>query len=384
MAKDITLAIVPPVVVAIIVMTLFVLLYFLFFKKRNRVELQGPPLQKPSNDSALVKSAIDASVESRETRYPREDESGTASSRLPQQETIDSCTDATEKLQPKETPIFKIATVNLFSVGSQDPNKSLYMLIAGLQNTKPDVVVIQETPAWIQTPQKVPGYTLAYIEAAPLKGPGETLACLVADDSVWKLDNNKIYGTQHCKTGRVTVQSTFRHKQHNNIQVQVGNVHLCGGRNDEATVPESLDRINILKTELLQKYDPKPDVILGDFNSDINHFINPENPNPQQWTFLEMNKWSKELMLAWNSAPFKWMQESNYMYIPPLKQTSFFGSTPDSIWYQPTVLTPVEDGAGFIDMGAINGVSQTHGGSDHNGVFATFRVSTRSTNLGQK
>jgi endonuclease/exonuclease/phosphatase family metal-dependent hydrolase len=229
-------------------------------------------------------------------------------------------------------PVFmtiKVATINLFGIYKTD--KTLQMLKIGLLNVQPDVVAIQEAPADILT--QVPGYDLIY-EKGRTGGRGETIACLLAQNSRWWYSSNSTdYETKNCRTARVSAVSKFIHKEDANYTVLVANVHLCGGRFDEATALENEDEIISKKTELFTAYKPKPDIVLGDFNSDVNHFYK-NIESEKQINFLTGLGWTRENAAKWNKAPYVWLDQNGYSLVDPETQTSFYGNTPDAIWFQ--------------------------------------------------
>ena len=273
-----------------------------------------------------------------------------------------------DQVQPNIT--IKVATINLFGIYESKNKKTLAILKQGLESNKPDVVVIQEAPKDIL--HQVENYELIY-ETGRTKGRGETIACLVYKQGAWKWNGQNVeYITNTCPTPRVSVVSTFVYEADTNYVIQIANVHLCGGRNDEEHVPATDGELITKKTELFELYSPKPDIVLGDFNSDANHFVD-EIPAENQLVFLMQKGWNEKHASLWHKAPYQWLSNNSYSLVSPEKETSHFKNTPDTIWYKNDRLEWTKE-RGVIDFGAINGHGQLDGASDHNGIFAVFSV----------
>ena len=257
---------------------------------------------------------------------------------------------------------FKVATVNLFN---NQGKRMISSLEKELNIHTPDLVVFQEAGTMFN----IKGYDNIQWGGGDTKY--EYMGAALRHNTQWKSVQIKKFRTNLCNTLRDVVKIILKNKQNPAIQLKIGNVHLCGGRYDEE-VSQYKTNYNLIKTKeegnnSLQECD----IVLGDFNSDIHHFLNKKkNVNKQQEIFLKDKLWTDEQIEIWNTTPYKLLERKQLKLVPPEEKTSFFGGTTDVIWYKNNKL--LLKNHGIIDMGIKNAKRQEDGASDHNGVYATF------------
>lgn len=267
----------------------------------------------------------------------------------------------------------------------------------------PDVIMIQEAPYndWIDSDGYLkddifyPNYDLHFspmeeTDKYDVISEWDVMAVAVLKYSIWVCNENTIKtfynktkrddpSSRTCETLRHTFMCNFYFKDDPDIKINIANVHLCGGSLDEEMkdITEiTQNALGTLKTSELQKIvDPKKgraDIILGDFNSDVHHFLTG-NPNPKQKKFLKSRQWSDEQITVWNKSPFIFLKNTEaFDHITPETQTSSHGTTPDTIWYN-NKKVEFTDIQGVIDMNA-QATEKDERFSDHNGIFAVFQV----------
>jgi hypothetical protein len=150
-------------------------------------------------------------------------------------------------------------------------------------------------------------------------------------------------------------------------------MHLCGGGYDEVGHKSaSLRDLKFTKVDSLrQSIKGGANIILGDFNSDANHH-KLGKPLQAQKHYLMTKGWKDKQIEIWNTAPYVYLEDKGCSIVPPEKKTSYFGGTPDVIFYEWRYLDLIK--YGMFDMGAINAINQKAGASDHNGIYAKFSV----------
>jgi hypothetical protein len=227
----------------------------------------------------------------------------------------------------------------------------------------PDLVVFQEAG----TRFHIKGYDNIQWGGGDTKY--ENMGAALRNNTEWKSVQIKTFRTKLCNTLRDVVKIILKNKQNPAIQIKIGNVHLCGGRYDEEVSQYKTNHDLIKTKEEGIKLLEDCDIVLGDFNSDIHHFLN-KIPNKQQEIFLKDKLWTDEQIEIWNTTPYKLLERKKFKLVPPEKRTSFFGGTTDVIWYKKNKLLLANNG--IIDMGIKKAKRQEDGASDHNGVYATF------------
>ena len=260
-----------------------------------------------------------------------------------------------------------VATVNAFGGKGTELNRAL---ASQLSMSYPDIVVVQEAPA--------SGMSIADYDVYYNDGPSDDnrMMIMVRKTSKWQVRSNEVYESVHCNTNRYTLLTTVEIKVpgHSHRSYIIANVHLCGGRFDEPELSIStVDKLKTVKEEVLhQLIDKGVDIILGDFNSDIKHHTT-KTVNSEQESYLIDLGWTPDKIAAWNHVPFELLENNDYSLVPVTATvaTSYYGTHPDAIWYKKQLVLVDTD---IIDLGAINTVGPGHGGSDHNGLWATFGV----------
>jgi hypothetical protein len=257
---------------------------------------------------------------------------------------------------------FKVATVNLFNHHGKD---MISTLEKELTLHTPDLVVFQEAG----TKFTMKGYENIQWCGGDTKY--EKMGAALKQNTEWKSVEITRFQTNLCYTLRNVVKIHLKSTKNPAIHIKIGNVHLCGGRYDEK-VSHYTTHDNLIKTKKEGLHSLQDcDIVLGDFNSDIHHFLTKnKNPNKKQENFLKDKLWTDEQIKIWNTTPYKFLEEKQFKLVPPEKKTSFFGGTTDVIWYKNNKILLANHG--ILDMGINNAKRQEDGASDHNGVYATF------------
>lgn len=255
-------------------------------------------------------------------------------------------------------PTIRIATINAYLQAELEP---FYDQLVG-QLGDVDVVCIQEAPpGWaIEESALNEHYTIACESLAREEDEdcNERLTTLISRSSKWKLTECSVFWTELCETERVSQLVTFTSGSHT---VRVGNVHLCGGKYDEENYGKTaVGKLAKMKQEAIEHL-AAADVILGDFNSIQNPLSSTRYVN-----FMKELGWNDARIVAWNNSPFEKLTSLGFKRVDYNEPTSTFGSTPDSIWYKPS-LAPVS--VSGIDMGAKDMIA-----SDHNGISVEFKL----------
>lgn len=244
-----------------------------------------------------------------------------------------------------------------------------------LSTLSPDVILLQEAPELVNIMMYLSDkYDVAHHGAHPHGNyTFDSLATLIRKGSPWKVDCVSIVPTVLCLTKRITTVTSIKN---DNKTIAIANVHLCGGRFDEKDVVTRKipvdDKLNTMKTETLSKIisgksSAKPDIIIGDFNSDMYGAIDPATAKNR--IYLTNLGFNDNMIQAWNSAPFTFIKENHYILAPYVKtgdsplqimKTSAFGPTPDATYFSISRLEYTSsDVINLIDTGF----------TDHNGLF---------------
>jgi len=188
------------------------------------------------------------------------------------------------------------------------------------------------------------------------------ICCIVNSAKGWNLVEYKEEKWTHPDQAsedivpRATLIVTLSHSTSKKT-IKVANLHLCGGRFDEVYVnqdPKCSDAeyvANIKNGLIRTALNNEPDVIVGDFNSDVVCYGDEERkyvqgPQLGFWGSLSPEGQDEEVikarLMVWNCAPFDLLKQSGYVLaggdastINEFKEhgTSKYGSTPDAIWY---------------------------------------------------
>ena len=267
----------------------------------------------------------------------------------------------------KKSTTLKVITLNVWD-GFEHIKKDKvmeYMKLIYLE--KPDFIFVQEAP---QRTYKLETNDYAMVSFAKPNTDSdyENLMTLRRNSSDWKIDDPQIIQSKTCNTSRVSTVQMVTHVS--GVQVQISNVHLCGGRFDEEvhSKTKNIKQLQTVKVDMLTNIIDKqsktiPSIILGDFNSDILAF--QDKNNNDKLSFLMKNKYSKEGAQMWHDAPFTLLSSTGYDRVGINKATSKFKTLPDAIWYRglkikrKKMLEAQNDGFKY---------------SDHHGISATFKI----------
>ena len=263
-----------------------------------------------------------------------------------------------------DLPVITVITLNVFG----NMGKHLQTKLNQLCREEPlaDIMCLQEAPVHnkkIDVPER---YEEIYLE-----GPAshESMALWKLKTSLWEVEKTTALSTKHCYTLRESFITTLRY---GNTKLVLSHLHMCGGKFDEKFHGrESVTRIKQTKEEtVISAVKCKSDIILGDFNSDLMHYLTGSALNSHR-EFLKSNGYSIKKINAWNTIPYRFLANHNYQLVKNKKKTSFYGGTPDSIWHLPRLKLETFS---VVDMGISSGRRPSDGYSDHNGIKATFVV----------
>jgi hypothetical protein len=274
---------------------------------------------------------------------------------------------------------FSIVTANLFQ-------KNTKALADKITTYSPKIICTQETHNNFNKHMNTKKYTLKHTNGNIVS---ERIDFYLKNDSDITIEatQDKL-STINCRTDRddLIITTTY-----NGVEIKIGIVHLCGGKYDEpafiqkiteqgiSTNNEIIQEIRKIKEEQIQKMiDKNVDIILGDFNSDIEHYLGTLNTK-QQGYFNNIN-FHDYMIEAWNKIPFTLLKDNYYLpvcnetcttfYTP---HTSVYGTSPDAIYYKSTKL--IVNDFKIIDL-------LTGELSDHNGIYADFSLITSSSTGG--
>lgn len=259
---------------------------------------------------------------------------------------------------------FRICTVNLFSgMGSRTrPRLERELRRVG----SPDCVFVQEALDR-EDMRRVAGYALHEDD----EGVGEhrrgAVALLLRRGSPWGVVASEAVDSTLCSTARRAALYTLRESGPGGLEVRVANVHLCGGREDDAAhAADAPRRMRRVKAEVVRRaVRGGADLVLGDFNSDRAYAS-----NAAYRAYKAARGWGEAQMREWNLAPHRALARRGFRSVPARGPTSFFGGTPDAVWYRARRLELT--GWGVVDMGAARAASQGEAASDHDGISADF------------
>ena len=245
---------------------------------------------------------------------------------------------------------------------------------------KVDVVCLQESPEHTKLESKLFG-TLYKIVFWGGHKYGDYLAILLRITSDWKFKDNINVNTNLCPTKRIGISCIFSHPSLGNICI--ANVHLCGGGPDENKIGGLTESELIkMKKETLDLFFSNtkstlstPSLVVGDFNSDLKHY-HTKIANPNHIKYLKEKHWSSEKIDIWNFTPFQFLNEMGLNYAindNDVDVTSFSGTTPDALWYDPKIwkvnkLTKID----FMENNLLN--PQNNRYSDHDGLLVLLNL----------
>ena len=124
--------------------------------------------------------------------------------------------------------------------------------------------------------------------------------------------------------------------------IKIANCHLCGGRNDDTKIHkgEFENKKLTLLTEIIKT---NPDIIVGDFNSDLSSGLNRKEE--QYWRDIyhkegvsgKLVDFLTKKVRVWNNLPFKLLEQHEYRRVKIKGPTSKHGGSVDHIYYNPKI-----------------------------------------------
>ena len=261
-----------------------------------------------------------------------------------------------------------LCTVNSWGPDNGDDSAKVTLLRAIMAH-EPDFVAIQEAPLAVILEKAIVGsdYRIAYyidsVGGRVIKY--EIMAALVK--SSWTITRNELVcSTIPYLTKRTACITTL---ERGDERFTIANVHLCGGLVDEQILgrmsaanrgageelrlPEASAASKVVeaKNEILREVletRPAPDVVMGDFNSDLNSYIQPDATERLQIIqryFRERAFWDDNVqILMYMKAPFQLMEYRHYLpaWHSGMHESHVHGQTPDSIWYHPKAVRGID------------------------------------------
>ena len=275
----------------------------------------------------------------------------------------------------------KVATLNVFE-GNGRKFKEKYL--EQIRAVNPEFVLMQEGP----TSKEYDYFENYNYVVWRGKSDFDQMVVLQNNDSVWHINYIKDFDIITCPTKRTIemVHVTLK-KGGASKYINIANVHLCGGASDENHVTKrqlSVDEMQSVKIEALNNLldkENRADIIAGDFNSDVQHFVTGKPNDAQKKYLVEKYHWTDGAIRTWNTAPFNLLTANGFKLVPPETATSFYKTATDCILYHPNddvktgnkyKITQLEHG--ILDMDALKHKHQEMGASDHNGVWVNFLV----------
>jgi hypothetical protein len=304
---------------------------------------------------------------------------------------------------------FSIVTANIWNLKAFDnyEHPDIIELLNKIFIDSPTIVCIQECTNEIDDKIIDMGYSkIATNLADNSTNIDEIINIYVKNNSNSKLI--KTITSNYCLTSRIDIIIEY-------LQLKIGIVHLCGGIHDEKGINNQLAKITDenqddefykeviekmeidttdrdfiklikMKCENIKKLiDYNVDIILGDFNSDIENFLGTSNES--QVNYLKEFKLSDEQIKIWNIIIYELLNDKGYYNICGnnddcltfYKQlhTTIHKTSPDAIYYKKTNLDIIK--YNIIDLIR----SKTKDGklvgeySDHNAIYAKFLITTK-------
>lgn len=258
-----------------------------------------------------------------------------------------------------------MSEISIVSVNIEYGNRNLLNINERSQKiiqNEPDIIFIQEcNNSSIDFQNKY-----EYIDYKILNE--EVVDIYLKKNSKWKKDFIFQFNTKYSYTIR-TCKIIFLKNIITNKILKLANVHLCGGRFDEddkiggmliGDEKQIQQRKNEVLEKLINEYDI--DIIAGDFNSDINCYLNDEIL-PHHLEFLKKvsPNTSIQILKEWNKSPYNFL-DSNLFTLAinkeNIRNTSIYKTHPDSIWFKNCNLIEFD----YVDLLQENL-------SDHNGLY---------------
>ena len=272
---------------------------------------------------------------------------------------LDTSVEVNGSMEVEETVPLRILTVNLFNGGGKAGGGDF---LKKIEDQLPDFILIQEAPNIEKLLKKLTDHKLEYECVSTVGKRTEIMATLRKKDTLWIYVSKETFASVECHTKRVCSINTFIHPTLK--IVSIANVHLCGGRIDEIVHGQKGDVLKKAAKEsmILPIVNASPDIIVGDFNSNMSVFRNPER---NLLDYLMGFGFSETAALQWNVIPYELMTNKGYSYVPVDEPTTAHGTTPDAVWFK--------EGNRLVNYQVLDLLTTRD--SDHNGILVDFEVS---------
>ena len=265
--------------------------------------------------------------------------------------------------------IISLTTINIEN-GNRNP-KLIKERSNLIMKYDPDIILIQESNLGsINLDEK---YNLVKYEHKKIN---EVMDIFLKKDSNWMLDSVNHIISELGYVKRICKIISIKNKETNKL-LNIANVHLIGGRFEEndkigkmliGNIKTIRDRKNEILKKIVDQYDVS--IIAGDFNSDLNCYLNGGNLQEQHLKFMKKVSPKKDIEIykEWNNAPYKYLKNNSYKLSKnkdTMKvNTSLYNTHPDSVWYKKHL--------NIKDYKIINFLVDNM--SDHNGIYVKLSV----------
>ena len=235
----------------------------------------------------------------------------------------------------------------------------------------PDIILIQESNLdSINLNEK---YNLIQYDHKKIN---EKMDIFLKKNSNWILDSIDHIISELGYVKRLCKIISIKNKETNKL-LSVANVHLIGGRFEEndkigkmliGNIKTIRDRKNEILKKIINQYNVS--IIAGDFNSDLNCYLNDGNLQEEHLKFMKKvsPKKNLEIYKEWNNAPYNYLENNDYILSKNNDKkkinTSLFNTHPDSVWYKKHL--------SINDYKIINFLEDNL--SDHNGIYVKLSV----------
>lgn len=265
-------------------------------------------------------------------------------------------------------------TVSLTTINIENGNRNPKLIKERsnlIMKYEPDIILIQESNLdSIDLNEK---YNLIQYDHKKIN---EKMDIFLKKDSNWILDSVNHIISELGYVKRICKIISIKNKETNKL-LNVANVHLIGGRFEEndrigkmliGNIKTVRDRKNEILKKIVNQYNVN--IIAGDFNSDLNCYLNDGNLQEEHLKFMKKVSPKKDLEIykEWNNAPYKYLENNDYLLSKNNQakkiNTSLFNTHPDSVWYKKHL--------NIKDYKIINFLVDNL--SDHNGIYVKLSV----------
>ena len=265
-------------------------------------------------------------------------------------------------------------TVSLTTINIENGNRNPKLIKERsnlIMKYDPDIILIQESNLdSIDLNEK---YNLIQYDHKKIN---EKMDIFLKKDSNWILDSVNHIISELGYVKRICKIISIKNKETNKL-LNVANVHLIGGRFEEndrigkmliGNIKTVRDRKNEILKKIVNEYNVN--IIAGDFNSDLNCYLNDGNLQEEHLKFMKKVSPKKDLEIykEWNNAPYKYLENNDYLLSKNNQakkiNTSLFNTHPDSVWYKKHL--------NIKDYKIINFLVDNL--SDHNGIYVKLSV----------